>query len=461
MPSALSKTRNWFTHPGSAPQLVQGEFEHSVLLHDDLPQGELVRASWQRSRSLELDPDALVAEPSLTFGQLRRLRDDHPLAAVLPVVHSLLIRHAVDAGLVVAVSDEFGRLLWLDGDRVLRRQVEAMNFVEGADWSEAHAGTNAPGLALALDRAVQIRGPEHFNRLALAWSCTAVPVHAPDGRVIGVIDITGGTDAVARQTLPLVQASVAALQAELRINALTLAPSLAPASRGTVPHKTRPAVMRLAATPSAAVAVAVPLHKAGPVALSVLGTDHGRLESGDRSIEIRPRHAEILTLLAWYPGGLSAERLASLLHEQTSSLDTLRSEMVRLRKALDRLSPRIVISSQPYRLESAVDLDAQRVLTLLERGAHRVALAAYRGPLLPRSIAPGIVEIRAEVSARLRESLLSDASVDLLLTYARTDEARYDEEVWRACLELLPAHSPKRASIVARLASIQVEIAGR
>ena len=120
---SIKTDRNWFSHPASL---------------DPLGQGELVQASWQRSRSRKLDPDALVPEPDLTFGQLRRLRDGHPLAAVLPVVHSLLIRHAVDAGLVVAVSDETGRLLWLDGDRVLRRQIETMNFVEGANWSEGH-----------------------------------------------------------------------------------------------------------------------------------------------------------------------------------------------------------------------------------------------------------------------------------------------------------------------------------
>ena len=87
-----------------------------------------------------------------------------------------------------------------------------------------------------------------------------------------------------------------------------------------------------------------------------------------------------------------------------------------------------------------------------------MALGCYRGPVLPSSTAPGIVEIRTEVSARLRQAMLSDASADLLLEYARTDEATYDSEVWRACLELLPARSPKRASVVARLSRIEAEL---
>ena len=87
-----------------------------------------------------------------------------------------------------------------------------------------------------------------------------------------------------------------------------------------------------------------------------------------------------------------------------------------------------------------------------------MALAAYRGPVLPGSGAPGVAEIRAEVSHRLRQTLLSDASVEVLLDYAQSDEATWDGEVWRACLELLPARSPQRAAVAARLARIETEL---
>ncbi len=46
-----------------------------------------------------------------------------------------------------------------------------------------------------LDRAVQIRGAEHYNRIVHPWSCTAAPVHDPvTGALLGVIDITGGAE---------------------------------------------------------------------------------------------------------------------------------------------------------------------------------------------------------------------------------------------------------------------------
>jgi hypothetical protein len=403
---------------------------------------QLVQDSWQRSLSLSLDPSSLAPERALTDGELRDLRNQHPLAAVLPVVHNLLIRHAIDAELIVAIGDESGRLLWIDGDRVLRRRVEEMLFVEGADWSESRVGTSAPGTALALDRGIQIRRAEHFNALAHPWSCTAVPIHDPDtGKILGVIDITGGDQAVAPQTLPLVEAAVAAMEAELRIQRLD-GPAASPP-----PRRSR-------------VSLTSTVPRRAPAGLSMLGTDHGQLHCGDRTVDVSPRHTEILTLLAWHREGLSADRLASFLSDQDTAVETLRAEMVRVRKVLALLDSPITITSRPYRLESKLELDAQRVLAFLERGAHRVALGAYRGAVLPASSAPGIVEIRQEVSSRLREAMLADASVDLLLSYARTEEATWDTEVWRACLELLPARSPKRAMVVAHLARIEDEIGG-
>lgn len=408
---------------------VVGERRHSTAVRP------LVRDSWQRSLTLNIDPDRPLVRLDLDDLELRDYRDAHPLALALPTIQRLLVRHTVDAGLIVAVGDQAGRLLWVDGDRDLRRKAEGMFFVEGADWSEPAVGTSAPGTALALDRSVQIRGAEHFARLVHPWSCSAVPVHDPDsGAVIGVIDITGGAEATAPATLPLLEAAVAAVEAELRISRLD---ELA---------RSRPHRRRVSETP------ALPV-------LSVLGTDVGRLEAGGQRIELSTRHTEILALLAWHPEGLSAEQLAALVYERDDAVTTLRAEMVRLRRVLEAVDHSLVPVARPYRLARRLDLDAARCLAFLDRGAHRVALGAYAGPVLPGSCAPGIRSIRTEVSARLREAMLTDASADTLLAYARTDEAALDAGVWRACLLLLPPKSPKRAAVVARLEQIERDIA--
>ena len=84
----------------------------------------------------------------------------------------LLPGEAAESGVVVAVGDAAGRLLWVEGDHHIRTLTGDMGFVAGANWSEGAVGTSAPGTSLALDRSVQIRGAEHFNRLVQPWSCT-------------------------------------------------------------------------------------------------------------------------------------------------------------------------------------------------------------------------------------------------------------------------------------------------
>ena len=98
--------------------------------------------------------------------------------------------------------------------------------------------------------------------------------------------------------------------------------------------------------------------------------------------------------------------------------------MVRLRKVLQELSPEAVPESRPYRLPVELLPDSGQVLSCLQRGAHRIALEIYKGAVLPRSEAPGVVQLRERVAHLLREALLSDGSVDSLLKYAELPEAK-------------------------------------
>ena len=95
------------------------------------------------------------------------------------------------------------------------------------------------------------------------------------------------------------------------------------------------------------------------------------------------------------------------------------------------------------------------MLSLLDRGAHRVALAAYRGAVLPDSAAPGVEQFRDTVRTRSRESLMAEAGVEVLLAFADTAEGADDVELLRLCLEMLPARSPRRAGLVARIERLE------
>ncbi|MGR0159053.1 GAF domain-containing protein [Paenarthrobacter nitroguajacolicus] len=400
----------------------------------------LVRESWQRSASLQANPDVAEAPLAMDRDELEEYRRQHPLATIMPVIKKLLVQPSHDSGLLVAVGDDVGRLLWVDGDPVMQRRAEGMMFVAGADWSEASVGTSAPGTALALDRSIQISGAEHFKRSVHPWSCTAVPFHDPDsGAVLGVVDITGTETAVAAHTLSLVEATVAAAQAQLRIERLQLA--------AAVKEKPR---RRSASAASA--------HTLYRNSLQLLGRDQALLSIDGRTVSLSARHSEILAILSNNPAGLTAEDLCTQLYPGDGSAVTLRAEMVRLRKVIQELSPDAVPESRPYRLPVELLPDSGQVLSCLQRGAHRIALEIYKGGLLPRSEAPGVVQLRERVSHLLREALLSDGSVDSLLKYAELPEAKYDVDLRLAVLKLLPPRSPKRAAVVADLERIETDM---
>ena len=464
-----------------------------------------VRESWQRSLQHHGNPDVSHAELVFETAALIDYRDAHPLAAVMPVIQRLLVEPATDSGLLIAVADELGRLLWVDGDQDLRRRAEGMLFLEGAEWSERTVGTSAPGTALATSAETQIAGPEHFSRQVHPWNCTAVPLRDPSsGAVLGVVDVTGGPDAVAPHTLALVRAAVAAAESMLEIHRLhqyldartgTVPPGVTPGStaprdtepgsaasgritsgrttsEGAAPARTswRDASEGRTAAPAFSVRstpARTPVPAPAPL-LRVLGRDHAELavtgETGVLTVELSARHSELLTVLALHPEGLTTGDLGLLAYPEDTRPGTVRAEMLRLRNLMASLSGRsgntaLIPSSRPYRLPAPIRLDALEVLENVERGAHRVGLAQYRGPVLPRSEAPAVWLLRNKVSSVLREAVMADAGTDTLLRYLQLPEAANDAEAWRLALRLLPARSPRRALVVTALERIERELA--
>lgn len=439
MPSRWSQRRD--VSPETSRMLVARAHEELVAGNTGdrrlLDVRELVRESWRRSLANAVDAE-LMPTLDLRGDALEAYRRAHPLSGAREMIRSLLIPGDLDeAGVVVAVGDAAGRLLWVEGDGGIRSQVGDMGFVAGANWSEAAIGTSAPGTALAIGAGVQINGPEHFNRFVQPWSCTAAPVRDPETQqILGVIDVTGDAQAVTPQAQLLVDATARAVESELLVARLRerAASASVPSSRSTRP--------RIEGTDARAT-------------LRVLGRERALLDvESDGTATVTPlgsRHAEILLMLITHRQGLTADALATLVYGEDGSVDTLRPEMVRLRKALAAAAPFVELQSRPYRLQPDIETDAHRVLSLLGRGAHRVALAAYSGDVLIDSTAPGVEEFRSSVRAALREAMFAEASAEVLLAYADTAAGADDEEVLRLALELLPPRSPKRAGVVARL----------
>lgn len=395
----------------------------------------LVAKSWQRCMSTGLDPEMALPPVDLADADLDRWRLSHPLAKVLPVIRRLLVEGATDAGFLVAVSDAAGRLLWVEGQHAIRSAAAGFHFVEGAVWSEALAGTNAPGTALALDQPVQIFAAEHLSRSVTPWSCSAAPIHDPDtGAVIGALDLTGGDEVAAPHTLMLVRATVAAVEGELRLHRLRGSDPPMPTPSMSIPSTTTP--------------------RSGGLLLRTLGRTAAELQRPDGISHLSLRHAELLTLLAAHPEGLSGDRLATALHELDHASVTVRAELSRLRPLIRPVGLR----SRPYRLTEPLRTDADDVRARIAAGDIGGAVDAYRGPLLPSSDAPEVVTLREQLHEDLRSALLGARDPDALLRFADTDHGRLDWQMWQAAWAAMAPSSPRRAQVHHHLAFLDREL---
>jgi hypothetical protein len=243
--------------------------------------------------------------------------------------------------------------------------------------------------------------------------------------LLGAIDVTGGDHVASPHVLTLVRATVAAVESELRWL-----------------HREDPRAARTAPRP-----VSVPL-------LEVLGRDRARMVGPRGPVELSLRHSELLVLLAEAAAtgeGRSAERLAAECHAAGSPAVTVRAELSRLRRLLgDDL-----VGSRPYRLLRPLQTDLDAVRELLDRGAVGAALDRYPGAVLPRSAAPGVVAARRRLAAALRAAVLGSRRPELLLRWTALPDARDDAAAWQACLEALPAGSPRRAGVAAHLLALR------
>ncbi len=397
--------------PGDDPaeRIRQVGRAHERFLAGNIPPERMrpvVAESWARSaKTIGADGTAPI---DLCDDELEAYRSAHPLARVMPLFRNLLGGLADDGDHILAVCDAHGRMLWVEGHAGTLRGVASMNFVPGARWDEAHAGTNAPGTALAVDHALQIFATEHFSRSVQRWTCTAAPIHDPGGRLLGAIDVTGGDHLANPHSLALVRAT--ALAAETYLQSLE-------------PPRDQPAV-------------------------AALGRDEAVLASGNIRTNLKRRHSELLVLLTVHPEGRTGDQLGFDLYGDDVNPVTVRAELSRLRRIL---GPEL-LDSRPYRLRTQPSTDFGAVTSHIKSGRIAAALAAYPGPLLPGSDAPGIVRLRRMLDDRLRTAILGTGDRRLLQSWLSSPNGTDDLEMWQAYALLAPNDlvAARRAADLAR-----------
>ncbi|MCY0950252.1 GAF domain-containing protein [Streptomyces sp. H27-S2] len=407
-----------------AARLLKG-VRAAVLAGDRLrtaPRPEIAE-SWRRMLAGGVHPDRDARSRMLSAAETEERRRASRLREVLPVLREGLLPSLDGALHIMVVADADGRLLWREGHASILRKADRLGFSVGADWDEAVVGTNGVGTALVAGRPVQVFSAEHFVSSHHDWTCAGAPVRDPrDGRLLGVVDVSGPlatmhpatlawVSSVARlaerelrlrhlESLERLRAVAAPLLARLPGRALAVDPNgwtaavtgLAPADRVPLPKSFGPGRVRVpllgecaveplpggwllriaeARTHAAATRVVLDLSRPGAWSATVWGA------AGSWSRELSPRHAELLFLLAESPRGRTAAELAGELFGDPTRTVTVRAELSRVRRHLAG-----VLTHRPYRFAEDVKVEVVRPADPAALLAHSTAPAVIRARLV-------------------------------------------------------------------------------
>ncbi|GAA3116012.1 GAF domain-containing protein [Streptomyces echinatus] len=381
----------------------------------------VIEQSWGRMLRSGVDPERDRRSGLLPSDEVRRRREESPLRHVLPVLREGLLSVADVAQHIMVVADADGRVLWREGSPPVLRKADGLGFELGADWREDVVGTNGVGTPAVVRRPVQVFAAEHFVRSQTSWTCSGAPITDPrDGRLLGVVDVSGPLETMHPATLAWVDSVAKLAEARLRERHLVslerlrtvAAPVLARLAgravvvdrngwaaavtgmpyvrRVTLPKSLAPGRRWLPTLGSCAVeplaggwllrADDEPLAAARRrIVLDLVRPDRCMVtvaaSTGSWSRELSPRHAELLFLLAEHPAGRGAAGLAEDLFGDPSRTVTVRAEMSRIRRYLGEL-----LQHRPYRFCDDTEVE--------------VILPDDFRDLLPQSTAPAVTRKR-------------------------------------------------------------------
>jgi hypothetical protein len=193
-----------------------------------------------------------------------------------------------------------------------------------------------------------------------------------------------------------------------------------------------------------------PAERARLLKLRLLDRDHADAELDGLPVHLTRRQAEILSLLAGRPSGMTSDELAADLYGDAGQPGTARVEVYRLRKLL-----RHGIDTERYRLTMEVESDVARIRGLLDRGDVRAAAEHYDGPLLPHSGAPGVVREREALETWLRQAVMTADDPEALWAWVQCPSGREDLPAWKRLLVQLAHGDPRRSLAASQVGALR------
>ena len=168
-----------------------------AVLHDGCAQADglsdpWIARSWQRCLANGLRPDQNVVFDVVSVQAQRRSEEANQilLAAARPALKKL--GHAItDTRYFAILTNADGVVVDVSGP-VDRHDARASAIARiGLDLSERAVGTTAISAALTELQPIWLHRGEHFFNGNAVYSCAGAPLFGPDGRCVGMLDLTG------------------------------------------------------------------------------------------------------------------------------------------------------------------------------------------------------------------------------------------------------------------------------
>lgn len=175
-----------------------------------------IENSWQRCLAQGQQPDRPVHFNTISTQTVRDTTElNQTLVRAARGVLQQLGHALAQTRYFAILTNHKGVVIDVDGPIDRRdRRAELITRI-GVDLSEHSVGTTAIGAALHEQQPVWLHRGEHFYNDTSVYSCAGAPLLGPDGRCIGMLDLTG-IDAIERpELLHLVNFSARRIENEL------------------------------------------------------------------------------------------------------------------------------------------------------------------------------------------------------------------------------------------------------
>jgi transcriptional regulator of acetoin/glycerol metabolism len=175
--------RAWESFLADEPKCARDPVHVRSLIHD----------SWYRSASGGINAQGIEAPLNSDRDEIEYLtRANAELLAAAQRSFASLGQLLDGTGAMLVLADSDGVLIDAIGDKKTLHDGMDIHLAIGGKWNEDSVGTNGIGTALWTGEPIFVHAAEHFCAGIKSWTCAGAPIRDPlDGKIIGVVDLSG------------------------------------------------------------------------------------------------------------------------------------------------------------------------------------------------------------------------------------------------------------------------------